>query len=72
MYKGTLNQNLHDTSINIRPKKIYIYVFQVSALKKTKYDGNCYFSLHFPPVFIIFDNILLTINNKMFKVGAKT
>ena len=30
------------------------------------------FSLHFPPFSSMFDNTLLTIHNKMFRVGAKT
>ena len=31
-----------------------------------------YFSLQVPPFFSIFDNILLKIHNKMFRVEAKT
>ena len=60
--------------VHVRPKKkIYIYVFQVSALKKLGIVGRHYhfilskyfiwklhFSLHFPTFFSIFDNILLT------------
>ena len=68
----------------LRPKN-NIYVFQVSALKKLGMVGwhnilfcrnilyrNCIFQYifsHFPRKF---DNILLTINNKIFRVGAKT
>ena len=59
-------------------------VFQVSALKKLGMVGrhtvlfcqnilyrNCIFNT-FSPFPSKFHNILLTIHNKMFKVGAKT
>ena len=57
----------------------------VSALKKLGMFGRRYnfilseyfiqklqVSLHFHPFFSIFDNTLLKIQNKMFRVGAKT
>ena len=66
-------------------KKKNICVFQVSALKKLGMVGRHYhfilskyfirkvhLSLYLPPFSSIFDNILLTIHNKMFSVGAKT
>ena len=59
-------------------------VFQVSGLKKLGMVGrhnilfcqNIYieiaFLIHFPPFSNKLDNILLTIHNKMFRVGTKT
>ena len=60
-------------------------MFQVSALKKTRYGRSalsfyfikiCYIEIAFfstfPPFFSIFENIFLAICNKMFLVGAKT
>ena len=53
-------------------------LFQVLALKKIGMVGRhnilfCQniFSIHFPPFSSKCDNILFTIHNKMFRVGAK-
>ena len=60
-------------------------VFQVSVLKKLGLVGrhnilfcqnilfrNCFLHKISPPFSSKFDSILLTIHNKMFRVGAKT
>ena len=62
---------------------IYMYVFQVSALKKLGTVGRrsalpfyfieiFYIEIAFSLHFCIFDNIFLAIRNKKFMVGAKT
>ena len=76
-----LRQCICRQSFLFRPKQ-YICVFQVSALKKLGMVGrhNILFYqnilyrnfTHFLPFFSKFDLILLTIHNKMFRVGAKT
>ena len=66
-------------------EKKKIYVLQVSALKNQGMVGrhnilfcqsilyrNCILKYIFSPFSSEFDNILLTIHNRMFRVGAKT